>query len=98
MKLHKYNDSVYMFLCKLETIYKYMIFLSAGDNVKFNLPMAYSTWVLGWGMLKFKDGYQAAGNLDMACDMLKWPLDYFLKCWIPSENTLYVQVGVKSYS
>ncbi|XP_045161141.2 endoglucanase E-4-like [Mercenaria mercenaria] len=65
----------------------------AGDHVKFNMPMAFSTWVLGWGMLKFKVGYEAAGQLDMACDMLKWPLEYFLKCWVPNENTLYVQVG-----
>nr|BAF38757.1 cellulase [Corbicula japonica] len=65
----------------------------AGDHVKFNLPMAFSTWVLEYGMLKFKDGYQAAGQLDMACDMIKWPLEYFLKCWVPESNTLYVQVG-----
>ena len=71
----------------------YLFFLfSAGDHVKFNLPMAFSTWVLEWGMLKFKDGYEAAGQLDMACDMIKWPLEYFLKCWVPSKNTLYVQV------
>ncbi|XP_045161145.2 endoglucanase E-4-like isoform X2 [Mercenaria mercenaria] len=65
----------------------------AGDHVKFNLPIAFSTWVLEWGMLKFKDGYKAAGQLDMACDMIKWPLEYFLKCWVPNKNTLYVQVG-----
>jgi len=65
----------------------------AGDHVKFNLPMAYSTWVLGWGFLKFKEGYQSAGQVNMMCDSIKWPLDYFLKCWIPGEQTLYVQVG-----
>lgn len=54
--------------------------------------MAYSTMVLAWGMLKFKDGYNSPGKLDMACDMIKWPLEYFLKCWVPNENTLYVQV------
>lgn len=66
---------------------------NGGDHVKFNFPMAYSTWVLEWGLLKFKDGYIAAGQLDQACDMIKWPLEYFLKCWIPDEDTLYVQVG-----
>merc|ERR1712137_1191570 len=65
----------------------------AGDHVKFNLPMAYSTWVLEWGFLQFKDAYAAAGQTDMMCDMIKWPLDYFLKCWLPDEDTLYVQVG-----
>merc|ERR1712137_286406 len=65
----------------------------AGDHVKFNLPMAYSTWVLEWGFLQFKDAYAAAGQTDMMCDMIKWPLDYFLKCWVPDQNKLYVQVG-----
>ncbi|XP_052239386.1 endoglucanase A-like isoform X2 [Dreissena polymorpha] len=65
----------------------------AGDHVKFNLPMAYSSWVLNWGFLKFTDAYNSAGQKNQMCDMVKWPLQYFLKCWIPSENTLYVQVG-----
>lgn len=65
----------------------------AGDNVKFNLPMAYSTWVLNYGFIQFKDAYESAGQKQMMCDAVKWPLDYFLKCWIPDQNTLYVQVG-----
>lgn len=65
----------------------------AGDHVKFNLPMSYSTWVLAWGFIRFQDAYQATGNKQMMCDMIKWPLDYFLKCWVPTENKLYVQVG-----
>ena len=69
---------------------------SAGDHVKFNLPMAYSTWVLEWGFLKFKDAYAASGQTDMMCDMIKWPLDYFLKCWVPDQNTLYVQVCLQN--
>jgi len=65
----------------------------AGDNVKFNFPMAYSSWVLNWGMIKFADGYEFANQVNMGCDALKWPLDYFLKCWVPDQQTLYVQVG-----
>ncbi|XP_060595558.1 endoglucanase A-like [Ruditapes philippinarum] len=64
-----------------------------GDHVKFGLPMAWSTWVLLYGMLEFKDGYVSAGQKDMACDMIRIPLEYFLKCWIPDQQTLYVQVG-----
>ncbi|XP_053378521.1 uncharacterized protein LOC123526589 [Mercenaria mercenaria] len=64
-----------------------------GDHVKFGLPMAWSTWVLLYGMLEFRDGYEAAGQIDKACDMIRTPLKYFLKCWIPGEQTLYVQVG-----
>ncbi|KAK3581344.1 hypothetical protein CHS0354_016188 [Potamilus streckersoni] len=65
----------------------------AGDHVKFNLPMAMSTHTLLWGFIKFQDAYTQAGQKNAMCDMIKWPLDYFLKCWIPSQNTLYVQVG-----
>lgn len=65
----------------------------AGDHVKFNLPMAWSATVLLWGMLEFKEGYTSAGQRDMACDMIRTPLDYFLKCWIPDQERNYVQVG-----
>ena len=68
-------------------------FIPAGDHVKFNLPMAFSSWVLNYGFLKFTDAYTSAGQKDMMCDMVKWPLEYFLKCWIPDQQTLYVQVG-----
>nr|ABD24274.1 endo-beta-1,4-glucanase [Ampullaria crossean] len=64
----------------------------AGDFVKFNFPMAWSTAVLTWGLLQFKDAYQAAGQLEWMYESIKWPLDYLLKCHV-SDNVLYVQVG-----
>ncbi|ESO99345.1 hypothetical protein LOTGIDRAFT_158430 [Lottia gigantea] len=36
----------------------------AGDNVKFNFPMAWSTTVLTWGLIQWKDAYENAGELD----------------------------------
>lgn len=64
----------------------------AGDHVKFNLPMASSAHLLSWGLEIWKDAYQSAGQLDMMYDMLKWPLDYFLKCWNPQTQEYYAQV------
>jgi hypothetical protein len=64
----------------------------AGDNVKFNFPMAWSAAVLGWGILEFKQGYQAAGELDEALANIDWVNNYFLKCII-NENTIVGQVG-----
>nr|KAG5691513.1 hypothetical protein BaRGS_017726 [Batillaria attramentaria] len=64
----------------------------AGDNVKFNFPMAWSTTVLCWGLLEFKEAYSKAGQLDYMYDSLRWPLEYFLKCHTKSDE-LYVQVG-----
>lgn len=65
----------------------------AGDHVKFNFPMAAATTNLLWGLVKWTDGYQSSGQLDMMYDMIKWPLQYFLKCWLPDTSTYYVQVG-----
>jgi len=65
----------------------------AGDHVKFGLPMSSSATLLSWGLVAFKDGYSKAGQLDMMYDMIKWPLDYFLKAWDPNAKELVVQVG-----
>nr|BBJ26603.1 GH9 cellulase [Xylophaga rikuzenica] len=65
----------------------------AGDHVKFGLPMAWASWVLNYGLVAFPDAYEATGQTAMACDSVRWPLEYFLKCWIPSENKFYAQVG-----
>lgn len=54
--------------------------------------MAMSAHVLGWGLEKFKDAYEHAGKLNDMYDCLRTPLDYFLKCWIPSQQTYWVQV------
>ncbi|XP_046333781.2 endoglucanase E-4-like [Haliotis rufescens] len=64
----------------------------AGDNVKFNFPMAWSTTVLTWGLLMYKDAYVKSGQLDWMYQSIKWPLDYFIKCHT-KPNELYVQVG-----
>ncbi|KAI8767426.1 endoglucanase E-4 [Biomphalaria glabrata] len=65
----------------------------AGDHVKFGLPMASTTTVLLWSILKFKDGYVQSGQLNNAMDQVKWTLDYFLKGWNPQTKQLVAQVG-----
>ncbi|XP_059173960.1 endoglucanase E-4-like [Physella acuta] len=65
----------------------------AGDYIKFGLPLSYTTTALLWSLVRFKDGYQRAGQLDEMYDMIKWPLDYFLKAWDPGQKHLTVQVG-----
>ena len=67
------------------------VFWTAGDNVKFNFPMAFSTTLLCWGLLEFKDAYQRSGQLDHMYDSIRWPLEYFVKCHT-GNNELYVQV------
>lgn len=53
--------------------------------------MAASTTILAWGLLQWKDAYQASGQLDRMYDCIKWPLDFFLKAHT-GPNELYVQV------
>ncbi len=64
----------------------------AGDNVKFNLPMAYTASVLAWSIYEDKDAYKDAGQLDYAMANIKWANDYFIKCH-PEDNVYYYQVG-----
>eukprot|EP00879_Flechtneria_rotunda_P008972 GHRR01009394.1.p1 GENE.GHRR01009394.1~~GHRR01009394.1.p1 ORF type:complete len:572 (+),score=160.50 GHRR01009394.1:1204-2919(+) len=64
----------------------------AGDNVKFNLPMAWSAGVLAWSMVDFAEGYKKAGEYNNALSNLKWATDYFIKC-IGDGKTIVAQVG-----
>ncbi|KAL5728182.1 cellulase [Ranunculus cassubicifolius] len=65
-------------------------YYDAGDNVKFNFPMAFTTTVLAWTIIEF--GTLMGQNLAHANEAVKWGTDYFLKATsIP--NKVFVQVG-----
>jgi endoglucanase len=64
----------------------------AGDNVKFNLPMAASATLLAWGAIEYGEAYKQAGQLTHLQNNLRWVADYFVKCH-PEANVLYGQVG-----
>ncbi len=64
----------------------------AGDHVKFNLPMAYTTTMLAWSVYESKDAYVNSGQLPYILDAIKWTTDYYIKCH-PSPNVYYYQVG-----
>ena len=64
----------------------------AGDNVKFNLPMSYTSTMLAWSYLEDEDIYKASGEDEFLLDEIKWANDYFIKC-NPDANTYYFQVG-----
>jgi len=67
-------------------------YYDAGDNVKFNFPQASALTLLAWGALEWKDGYKQAGQWEYMKDLLKWGMDYFVKCHT-GDNVLYGQVG-----
>ncbi|KAK9066791.1 hypothetical protein SSX86_014114 [Deinandra increscens subsp. villosa] len=66
-------------------------YYDAGDNVKFNFPMAYTTTMLSWSALENSKplGPQLA-NVRVA---IRWATDYLIKCATATPGVLYVGVG-----
>ncbi|WP_432985350.1 glycoside hydrolase family 9 protein [Dactylosporangium sp. CA-233914] len=64
----------------------------AGDHVKFGFPMAFSTTMLAWGAVEYRDAYVRSGQLTNLVNNLKFVNDYFIKAH-PSANVLYGQIG-----
>jgi len=71
-------------------------FADAGDNIKFNFPMAAATSVLAWGLVDFYDSYKQSGQLNNMLGVLHWATDYLLKSWDAKNGRLYGQVGQNS--
>jgi Glycosyl hydrolase family 9 len=67
-------------------------YYDAGDNVKFGLPMAFTTTMLAWSVLEF--GRLMRGELNNAKAAVRWGSDYLLKAATAAPNTLYVQVHI----
>ncbi|KAK3009827.1 hypothetical protein RJ639_013952 [Escallonia herrerae] len=65
-------------------------YYDAGDNVKFNFPMAFTTTMLAWSVLEFGDFMDA--DLQHAVEAIRWATDYFLKA-TSVNGSVFVQVG-----
>ncbi|XP_050387496.1 endoglucanase 17-like [Argentina anserina] len=52
-------------------------YYDAGDNVKFNFPMAFTTTMLSWSVLEF--GNLMGSELQHALEAIRWATDYLLK-------------------
>ncbi|KAK1306303.1 Endoglucanase 8 [Acorus calamus] len=66
-------------------------YYDAGDNVKFNFPMAFTTTVLSWSVIEF-GGSMGREELDHAKEAIRWATDYFLKA-TAQPGVVHVQVG-----
>ncbi|KAJ0231994.1 Endoglucanase 9 [Hirschfeldia incana] len=66
-------------------------YYDAGDNIKFNFPMAFTTTMLSWSTLEYGD--QMGPQLQNARVSIRWATDYLLKCARATPGKLYVGVG-----
>lgn len=66
-------------------------YYDAGDNVKFNFPMAFTTTMLSWSTLEY--GKRMGPQLAEARAAIRWATDYLLKCATATPGRLYVGVG-----
>ncbi|MCQ2521195.1 MAG: glycoside hydrolase family 9 protein [Lachnospiraceae bacterium] len=64
----------------------------AGDNVKFNLPMSYSSTLLAYSLYKDPEVYQESGQKEYILGDIRWACEYFIKCH-PADEVYYYQVG-----
>ncbi|MQL76289.1 hypothetical protein Taro_008659 [Colocasia esculenta] len=66
-------------------------YYDAGDNVKFNFPMAFTTTMLSWSVIEY--GKRMGKQVDRARVAIRWGADYLLKAATTTPGTLYVGVG-----
>ncbi|PON56249.1 Glycoside hydrolase [Parasponia andersonii] len=66
-------------------------YYDAGDNVKFNFPMAFSTTMLAWSVVEFGKA-MGSDQLAHALDAIRWATDYLLKA-TSVPGLVFVQVG-----
>ncbi|WKA06859.1 hypothetical protein VitviT2T_024739 [Vitis vinifera] len=65
-------------------------YYDAGDNVKFNFPMAFTTTLLAWSVIEF--GQFMDPDLQNALDAVRWGTDYLLKA-TTTPGTVIALVG-----
>ena len=86
--LHVLNAlGVFGFLFQVDLVGGYY---DAGDNVKFGLPMAFTTTLLAWSVIEFGSSMQSQSQNAIAA--IRWRTDYVLKAATATPGTLYVQV------
>ncbi|KAK1382258.1 Endoglucanase [Heracleum sosnowskyi] len=66
-------------------------YYDAGDNVKFGLPMAFTTTLLAWSVIEFGSSMQ--NQVKNATYAVRWGSNYLLKAATATPGSLYVQVG-----
>ncbi|KAG6422598.1 hypothetical protein SASPL_119176 [Salvia splendens] len=66
-------------------------YYDAGDNVKYNFPMAFTITMMAWGVIEH--GNSMGSELPHALEAVRWATDYFLKSSASAPDIIYAQVG-----
>ena len=66
-------------------------YYDAGDNLKLGFPMAFTTTMLSWSTIEFKDQLEKKNELTNALAAIKWGTDYLMKAH-PQPNVLYGEI------
>lgn len=93
---HTHMNSYIIFFLRSRYIERWtqtkMCLYAAGDHVKFGFPFGAAMTMLLWGVVRFRDGYVYAGQLDDVYNITKWGLDYMVNSWDPFREELVIQV------
>ncbi|RRT43057.1 hypothetical protein B296_00054099 [Ensete ventricosum] len=63
-------------------------FYDAGDAIKFNFPASFAMTMLSWSVIEYSAKYDAAGELGHVKEIIKWGVDYLLRTFNSSADTI----------
>ena len=67
-------------------------YYDVGDNVKFGLPIAFTTTMMSQSIVEYGGQMSANGELGHAMEVVKWGTDYLIKAH-PYSYVFYGKVG-----
>ncbi|CAL1375227.1 unnamed protein product [Linum trigynum] len=67
-------------------------YYDAGDNVKFGWTMSYTTSLLCWAAIEYRQQITSAGEIEHLRQAIRWATDFLLRSHT-SSTTFYTQVG-----
>jgi endoglucanase len=65
-------------------------YYDAGDNVKYQFPMAFTITLLSWSVMEYEEEILLADQLQFAHENIRWATDYFLKA-VTGPTQIWVQ-------
>lgn len=71
-------------------------YYDVGDNVKYGFFMVFIIIMFFWNVIQFREELQIVGEFDYVLEVIKWGIDYFIKCYF-EENVFWGEVLLQFY-